>query len=175
MTGSGTTSMAPSEKQQYSPKKIEAAINDIKISTGSFNDMGIRINSRDIKDEATPSDTMSSSGLGIKSSSTSPKMSADSSHSSHVSTPKEETGGGSITIRQQAGQIPKSIRSSSQKPLMRPPPSFHDFPSKTEEAKGTFQVLTACIYQSKAIGTTEAAMDCECAEEWGKHNPGPKI
>lgn len=168
--------MAPSEKQQYSPKKIEAAINDIKISTGNFNDMGIRINSKDIKDEATPSDTMSSSGLGIKSSSTSPKMSADSSHSSHVSTPKEETaGGGNITITQQAGQIPKSVRNSSQKPLMRPATSFHDFPSKTEEAKGTFQVLTACIYQSKAIGTTEAAMDCECVEEWGKHNAGLKI
>ena len=72
-------------------------------------------------------------------------------------------------VKQQPGQLPKLARSSSQKLALKPPPLFLDLPSRTEEAKSAFQVLSACTYQSKMIGTTEAAMDCECAEEWGKN------
>ncbi|KAL8952444.1 MAG: hypothetical protein Q9222_001635 [Ikaeria aurantiellina] len=97
----------------------------------------------------------------------SPQKSGVSSHSSAVSTPKnEELIPSAVTLKQEPGEPPKLARSTSQKVTSRAPPLFHQHPSKTDEAKGTFQAIPACIYSSKAIGATDHAMDCECNEEW---------
>ncbi|KAL8975539.1 MAG: hypothetical protein Q9197_000216 [Variospora fuerteventurae] len=97
----------------------------------------------------------------------SPRKQGASSQSSTVSTPKnEEVIPSSVTLKQQPGQPPKLARSTSQKVISRTPPTFDDYQSRTDEAKGTFQVIPGCTYSSKAIGATDHAMDCECAEEW---------
>ncbi|KAL8710925.1 MAG: hypothetical protein Q9220_004524 [cf. Caloplaca sp. 1 TL-2023] len=97
----------------------------------------------------------------------SPQKSGVSSHSSTVSTPKnEELIPSAVTLKQEPGEPPKLARSTSQKVTSRAPPLFHQLPSKTEEAKDTFQAIPSCVYSSKAIGATDHAMDCECNEEW---------
>ena len=81
----------------------------------------------------------------------------------------EEVIGGEITVKQEPGQPPKLSRSTSHKIVPKPTPLFDDYPEKTDEAKGTFELITACSYTSKYIGSTEHdSMDCDCAEEWGK-------
>ncbi|KAL8655245.1 MAG: hypothetical protein Q9210_000993, partial [Variospora velana] len=97
----------------------------------------------------------------------SPRKQGASSQSSTVSTPKnEEIIPSSVTLKQQPGQPPTLARSTSQKVISRTPPTFDDYQSRTDEANGTFQVIPGCTYSSKAIGATDHAMDCECAEEW---------
>ncbi len=76
--------------------------------------------------------------------------------------------GGEMTVKMEPAHPPKLARTASQKASARPPALFDSYPDKTEESKGTFQVIGACIYSSKQIGSTEQAMECDCAEEWGK-------
>ena len=57
---------------------------------------------------------------------------------------------------------------ASQKIPAKPAMLFDAYANKTEESKSTFRVIEACIYSSKQIGSTEQAMECDCAEEWGK-------
>lgn len=84
----------------------------------------------------------------------------------------EEKVGGDITLKQEPGQPPKLARSSSKKVVARPPQLFLDFPDCTSDAKSTFDVLDACIYANKYIGTSDNnAMECDCIAEWGKFFP----
>ncbi len=76
--------------------------------------------------------------------------------------------GGEMTVKMEPTQPPKLARTASQKGPARPAALFDSYPDKTEESKGTFQVIEACMYSSKQIGSTEQAMECDCAEEWGK-------
>lgn len=104
----------------------------------------------------------------------SPKKQGTSAQSSPTSTPKLENFlPGTVAVKQEPGQAPKLTRTTSQKVVPRTPPLFHDCPSKTDEAQGGFIVLPGCIYSSKAMGGTEHAMDCDCAEEWGQYQPEP--
>ena len=80
----------------------------------------------------------------------------------------EEKVGGDITVRLEPGQPPKLARSTSQKVVPRPPPLFLDLPDSTEEARSSFEVMETCTYANKSMGYTEHAMECDCAEEWGK-------
>ena len=80
----------------------------------------------------------------------------------------EEVVGGEVTVKMEPGQPPKLARSSSQKISSRPVELFTDYASKTEEAKGVFEVIPTCTYSSKSMGATEHGMDCDCSEEWGK-------
>lgn len=84
---------------------------------------------------------------------------------------QEEKVGGGITVRLEPGEPPKLARSSSQKVVPRPPPLYLDLPDSTAEAKSTFEVMGACTYANKSMGYTEHAMECDCAEEWGKLFP----
>ena len=78
--------------------------------------------------------------------------------------------GGDITLKIEPGQPPKLARSSTQKVIARAPPMFDHMESKTEEATRGFLVIKECIYASKYLGSTEHAMECDCAEEWGKRS-----
>lgn len=80
----------------------------------------------------------------------------------------EQTIGADISVKMEPGQPPKLARTSSQKVIVRPTPLFDDLPDMTAAAKNSFQVIAQCIYAAKYLGTTEHAMECDCAEEWGK-------
>lgn len=81
---------------------------------------------------------------------------------------EEQKMGGGITVKIEPGQPPKLARTSSQKVVTRPPPLFNDLPDDTVAAKATFQLMESCTYANKYMGYTEHAMECDCAEEWGK-------
>jgi len=81
----------------------------------------------------------------------------------------EETVGGDITLKLEPGKPPKLARSSSKKILTRPPQLFLDYDDATSEARRTFEVILDCSYANKYLGTTDAAYECDCNEEWGKH------
>ena len=84
----------------------------------------------------------------------------------------EEVIGGGVTVKEEAGQPPKLSRTTSQKIIARPPLLFNDCPSKTEEARGTFDAISECTYTSKHIGSTEhGSMECDCQEDWGRIYP----
>lgn len=88
-------------------------------------------------------------------------------------TPKdecEELVGGDITVKIEPGKGPKLSRSSSKRVPTRAPPVFSDLPDATDAARKTFDVLQACTYVNKYIGTTEAALECDCRPEWGMTN-----
>ena len=83
----------------------------------------------------------------------------------------EETLGGDVTLKLEPGRPPKLQRTTSRKIERRPPPLFWDHEDKTDEATSTFSLLERCIYANKYMGSTEAALECDCAEEWGKLPP----
>lgn len=79
-----------------------------------------------------------------------------------------ESLGGEVVVKMESGNPPKLARSSSQRTTARSPSLFHSYEDKTEESKDHFQIIPACLYSSKYIGSTEHAMECDCTEEWGK-------
>lgn len=86
-------------------------------------------------------------------------------------TPKSENEdlvGGEVTLKQEPGKPPKLSRTISRKVERRPPPMFNDYKDSTSEATSTFQVITECSYANKNLGSTDPALECDCAEEWGK-------
>jgi len=80
----------------------------------------------------------------------------------------EELVGGEVTLKQEPGKPPKLSRTTSRKVERRPPPMFNDYKDSTSEATSTFQVITECSYANKNLGSTDPALECDCAEEWGK-------
>ena len=126
--------------------------------------------SNGIKEEATTDGTYPMSRMPSKSSTRSPvKASYSPVSSEHPRS--EEIVGGEVIVKMEPGQPPKLARSSSQKIPSRPAQLFSHCESKTEEAKGVFEVIPSCTYSSKSMGATEHGMDCDCSEEWGKTPP----
>jgi hypothetical protein len=80
----------------------------------------------------------------------------------------EDMVGGDVTLKQELGKPPKLSRATSRKVERRPPPLFNDYKDSTSEAISTFQVMTECSYANKNLGSTDPALECDCAEEWGK-------
>ncbi|EMC96581.1 hypothetical protein BAUCODRAFT_481348 [Baudoinia panamericana UAMH 10762] len=78
----------------------------------------------------------------------------------------QEVLGGDVTLKLEPGKPPKLARTTSQKVEKRPPQLFLDYEDKTSEATSTFGVLPECTYANKYLGTTEPALECDCAEEW---------
>lgn len=163
----------PSEDLEMKSEVVEDGIKDMEIKSGASSDdeaLGtIRVSS--MKEESvTPTGAPSPSRATMKSKSHSPVKSRKSSLSptEEKAEHNEEVIGGEITVKMEPGQIPKLARSASQKIMARPAPLFDDLPDKTMEARDTFQVIPQCIYAAKYLGSTEHAMECDCAEEWGK-------
>lgn len=84
----------------------------------------------------------------------------------------EEMVGGDVTLKLEPGRPPKLQRTTSRKVERRPPQLFFDYEDKTPEATSTFSLLHYCTYANKYLGSTEPALECDCAEEWGKSPPG---
>ncbi|CAK3809516.1 Histone-lysine N-methyltransferase, H3 lysine-36 specific [Lecanosticta acicola] len=83
-----------------------------------------------------------------------------------VKSDQEEIIGGDVTLELEPGKPPKLARSTSHKVEKRPPQLFFDHEDKTTEASASFDVLPECTYANKFLGTTESALECDCAEEW---------
>ncbi|KAH9843449.1 histone-lysine N-methyltransferase [Teratosphaeria destructans] len=112
---------------------------------------------QDTSGNATPMD--------FKGSLRSPVKSNGATASPALKNEDEEVVGGDVELKFEAGR-PKLARTKSHKVEKRPPPLFHDYEDRTEEAKDTFTVLPECTYANKYLGTTEHALECDCAEEW---------
>jgi len=108
----------------------------------------------------TPSQAPLHSRSPVKSQSTAP--------SPIVKPEQEDTVGGGVTLKLEPGKPPKLTRATSHKVERRPPPLFSDYEDKSGEATSTFSVIPQCIYARKGLGDTEHALECDCAEEWGK-------
>lgn len=80
----------------------------------------------------------------------------------------EKVVGGEVVVKMEPGHPPKLARTASRKFIARPAPLFDHYENKTEESTASFEVIPACIYMYKHIGSTEHAMECDCTEEWGK-------
>ena len=158
------------------PQPVELGIKEMKIKSGDSSEEEaygtIRVGK--IKEESAPaSGTNSPMKLDMKHDvkSITPSPRKARRRSTSPETPKNEhmqAVGGDITVKQEPGQLPKLARTASQKVMARSSRLFDDLPDVTDEATSVFQVLTECTYSAKYLGTTEHAMDCDCAEEWGK-------
>ncbi|CAL8582085.1 histone methyltransferase set2 [Xanthoria parietina] len=158
------TSCSPSTPQSSTPRLVEEGLKDLHLQKEDTVHMrGSESCRRLRRDNPAGSENSPSTWSGMQS----PKKQGTSAQSSATSTPKhEEFLPGTVAVKQEPGQAPKLTRTTSQKVVPRTPPLFHDCPSKTDEAQGGFIVLPECTYSSKAMGGTEHAMDCDCAEEW---------
>lgn len=126
-----------------------------------------RIRTNGVKEEAAMDESKATSSVRSKSSTQSPVRASRSPEDSDVSG-TEKIVGGEVIVKMEPGQPPKLARSSSHKIPSRPAQLFSDYESKTEEAKGVFEVIPTCTYSFKYMGATEHGMDCDCSEEWGK-------
>lgn len=121
---------------------------------------------------ASRGDGMSTPG-SVKRKSRSPTKAESMAQSPAVKVEEDDTTrtGGEVELRLEPGKPPILQRKKSQKIERRPPPLFNDYQDKTAEATSTFSTLTECTYANKYLGTTEHALECDCAEEWGKWPP----
>lgn len=169
--------MSPHDYADTQPGSVADAVTAIKLERQSSADVPA-VNGRPVKDEHTNNGFKSLEGS--KSSTTSlmngmPSSAVKSRSQSRSPVKKdgdadarEDKVGGDITVKMEPGQPPKLSRSSSQKIIARPPQLFLDLPNSTAEARTTFETLEDCTYANKYMGYTEHAMECDCAEEWGK-------
>ncbi|ETN36871.1 uncharacterized protein HMPREF1541_07858 [Cyphellophora europaea CBS 101466] len=79
------------------------------------------------------------------------------------SKPKNESNGSAVPIR---ADMPKKSGRATNKAPPRVAPLFDNLPDVTSEATASFQVITSSTYQNKYLGFTEAALECDCSEEW---------
>lgn len=105
---------------------------------------------------------------GMKRQSRSPTKRESALNSPALKPEQEETIGAEVTLKLEPGKPPKLARSTSHKVEKRPPPRFLDYEDSTPEARSTFSTIQECTYANKYLGTTEHALECDCAEEWGK-------
>ena len=164
-----TNSSSSSTPHPSSPTVVDEGLKDLHLPNEDTVHRGANEPCRRLRRDMTGNNQHSpSTGSGMQS----PTKHSVSPQSSATSTPKhEESLPGTVTVKQEPGQGPKLTRTTSQKVVPRTPPLFHDYPDKTDEAQGGFQVIPGCIYSSKAIGATEHAMDCDCTEEWSQYPP----
>ena len=159
------------DKRSRSRRLLDENVKALHLEDGHTKKETARLRTDEVKEESGSSNAQSPKDTSMKSSTQSPVKSEAAFQSPYTgSENQEEVIGGGVTVKLEPGQPPKLSRSTSQKIVSRPPLLYNDWPSKNDEAKETFQVLPQCTYSSKYIGSTEhGSMDCDCAEEWGKH------
>lgn len=159
------------DKQQKSKirAEVEDLVNEMHLTTEvSFREAPRNARSAGPKVETNGALT-SSGNAGINPSTSSPIKSEKLSQSPQMMNDElHEVVSGETAIKLEPARPPKPARMASHKGSSRPATLFDSYADKSQESKGTFQVLEACIYSSKQIGSTEQAMECDCAEEWGK-------
>lgn len=161
------------DETHVKPERLESEVREMKIEEQDVDDMMENISEDETKEHSTSASGTSTARTGKKASQ-SPVKSLSAAQSP-LKAEQEETIGGDITLKLEPGKAPKLSRSVSQKVVARPPPLFTDREDKTGEATRTFDVLPACTYANKYMGTTDHALECDCREEWGKSPSGYAI
>ena len=161
-SNSAASTPASAHGQEANGIKSEASVN------GDFNhDLG-STSIAAIKEEPSISNrnSPSLSTSRIKTSrSSSPPLKVNPSSDDVDSKLKSETNGSTSPVKPEMGK--KASRASGKAPP-RVAPLFDDLPDATAEATSTFQVIDSSTYQNKYLGFTEAALECDCSEEWGE-------
>lgn len=125
-----------------------------------------------VKKERSPSASAGRTGTSTPAStkrqSRSPVKMQSAADSPAVESEQEDTVGGDVTLKQEPGKPPKLSRTTSHKVEKRAPALFLDWEDKTAEATGTFTLIPECNYANRYLGSTDPALECDCAEEWGK-------
>lgn len=157
-------------KKSRKQDRLEAGVEEMRLENGDTHRERGALRTDDVKVESRSRDGSSQRTPMAKSASQSPVKHGKLSQSPNEDSEKhEEVVGGEVTVKLEPGHPPKLARSTSRKIVAGPAQLFNEYPSRTDEATSTFQVLSSCIYSSKYIGSTEhEAMDCDCTEEWGK-------
>ena len=158
-----------SNGKSISPDAMAISTPSAESNVNSFSDEK-KIHVKFDPDTLNPT-SASASATASASDSASPAQSVNADLAMKKSPSDQETVGGDILVKEEPGQPPKLSRSSSQKVVSRPPPLFDHLPDSTQDALATFEQIEACWYANKYMGYTEHAMECDCAEEWGKFDP----
>ena len=163
------------EQPDVKQEKLESEVRDMKLKEEESDvDMDTIPVAEPAKQERSASETVTNTREGtgtprsIKKQSRSPVKSERMAQSPAIKSGDEETVGGDVTLKLEEGKAPKLVRATSHKVEKRPPQLFVDYEDKTGEATSVFTVLPECSYSNKFLGTTEHALECDCAEEWGK-------
>lgn len=83
-----------------------------------------------------------------------------------------KTNGDSSEPTMELAKSSKPARAGFPKPASRQPQLYLDLPDATAAAQATFAVLSECTYANRYIGTTDPALECDCASDWGE-SPTP--
>lgn len=124
--------------------------------------------SEDNASAAGGDDSDSSAPPTTKRSSRSPTKQKRASGSPAVKFEEEETVGGEVTLKLEPGKPPKLARTTSHRVEKRAPQLFTEHEDALPEALNFFERLPECSYANRYLGGTEPALECDCAEEWGK-------
>lgn len=158
--------MAEDDSKQ---ERLESDVRDLHLKEEDVDvDMGIIPVAELGKEKGTVTPGRSGTPALFKQPSRSPIKQERPDDSPAVKSDEEETVGGDIELKLEPGKPPKLARTTSHKVGRRPPPLFLDYDDKTAEACAGFDVLSQCTYANKYLGSTEPALECDCAEEWGK-------
>ncbi|KAF2168053.1 hypothetical protein M409DRAFT_21499 [Zasmidium cellare ATCC 36951] len=147
-------------------ERLESEVRDMKLKEEDSDVDMDTVAPADSEDEASASASGAATPSGIKRQSRSPTKRQRFMDSPATKSEEEETIGGEVTLKLEPGKPPKLARSTSHKVEKRPAPLFFDYEDKTPEARKTFDILEQCTYANKYLGTTEHALECDCAEEW---------
>lgn len=161
--------------QHTKQEKLESEVRDMTLKEEGdthLDEDSISV-ARSVKKERSPSisgdepPTASATPRSVKKKSRSPVKNESMAHSPAIRA-DEEVVGGDIELKLEPGKPPKLQRKSSHKVERRPPTLFFNHEDKTAQASSTYFTLPECTYANKYLGTTEHALECDCAEEWGK-------
>ena len=158
----------------FKQEKLESEIRnmDLKEEERDVDMDSIPVAESDKKGYTHPlSRTSTSTPSNIKRQSRSPTKAESMAQSPAIKSEDEEIVGGDIELKLEPDRPPKLQRKASHKIERRPPPLFFAYADKTNEATRSFSVLQDCVYANKYLGSTEHALECDCAEEWGKPPP----
>lgn len=163
--------MSDSESEKKSAQ-LEPKLHSMKIEEGSSVGEGADASRVKVEDRQERTLTPALNILTLpkpksRSATQSPRKQLSPASSPSETQEHEQVVGGDMTLKMSPGKAPKLSRTASQKIVPKSPQLFLDLPDATEEARGTFQTLPACTYAAKHLGTTEPALECDCAEEWG--------
>ena len=147
---------------------------ELKRETSTDNDLAQSMSSTrvaTVKDEplsrsSTPLSASAKLKTNASSSASTPRAKLE--HEDSVAKMEDDsTNGHESPDVEQAVRPKKGVRTSKKNPA-RVAPLFDDLPDATDKANSTYTVIDSCTYQNKYLGYTEHAMECDCAEEWGK-------
>lgn len=149
-------------------RRLASEVQDLRLKEEDRDADMDNLPAAELKSERSAShDVEAGTPMSIKRSSHSPAESKDPL-AVDAKSEDEDLVGGEVTLKQEPGKPPKLSRTTSRKVERRPPPMFNDYKDSTSEATSTFQVITECTYANKNLGSTDPALECDCAEEWGK-------